>query len=214
MRKMYSKKQIETMASDVAKEEISQAEIDVNQIESFNEAVIGALSGEDITPKDVSATGDITAPSIVETMSGYSFSDTALAVGINPVYIGVCKNGNKLTLVYALEIDASELEVSQPRFGRILIPEEIGNKIYALPDDQYNTISGSLVPMYEKGSYSAPKYSVPIIGSIVRTGVGTGKNALIFGINGFASPTYDMTKTYFLRFEITFLLSENLASQE
>ena len=143
-------------------------------------------------------------------MTGYSFdTSTSLSVGVSPIYVGMSKTGNKLTLVQSVLIDGSQLTTSQPRFGRFILPKSIGDKIFELPNDQYGTFSASIAPVYKAGSYSSPTATMGIIGSISHD-LGNNTAALFFGINGFSSPTFDMTKTYFVRFEITILLSDNL----
>lgn len=172
---------------------------------------LGALfSGNIQVNGNLEVTGEVKGSNLLEIMSGYSFDITSgLTAGVTPIYVGVCKTGNKLTIVESLIIDASQLPTVQPRFGNIIIPKEIGEKIFILPNDQYGTFSGSIAPMYEVGSYSAPKYNVGIIGT--KQVYDTTKYKLFFGINGFNSASFDMTKQYFVRFEITILLSDNLA---
>lgn len=190
---------------------------DAGQLFSTNLNISNDLQvGNDVTiGNDLDVEGNITGQQvsgkeILEIMKGYLFdASSGLSAGIEPVYVGISKTGNKLTLVESLIIDATQLSTVQPRFGRILIPKEIGDKIYELPNDQYGTFSGSLVPMYQEGSYSAPKYNVGVIGAISHNWTST-KSALNFGINGFNSSSFDMTKRYFVRFEITILLSDNL----
>ena len=189
----YSKSEIDSIAS--GKADLTYVN---NQL-----ALCAKLSGADFT-------GGITAPSILETMSGYSYDkNNYLSVGVTPVYVGMSKTGNKLTIVQSLLIDATLLENSQPRFGSIYIPKSIGDKIYEFPNDLYGTLSIQMVPVFESGNYGAPDYTLAVRGS-VNHNYDANRARLIFGINQFKSPEIDMTKTYFLRFEITILLSDNL----
>ena len=58
---------------------------------NMSSAAVGAIAGQNIAPANVAATGNITADSIIENMSGYSAvlgSDTNFTY--EKVYVGVC----------------------------------------------------------------------------------------------------------------------------
>ena len=74
----------------------------VNLFETYNKSQIdSALSNLDNAKANLSGaafTGPITGPSIIEDMSGFSFSKTTKAnLTLNYIYAGVVKNGNKKT---------------------------------------------------------------------------------------------------------------------
>ena len=112
MRRMYSEKELSVLVYQAVGQYIEDGALD----ESIASAVdaylvehpvdITALEGQDIAPKDISATGNITAPSIIENMSGYSMtvSDTTTNVTLTNIYSSMVKNGNKLTIVFFCKI--------------------------------------------------------------------------------------------------------------
>ena len=69
---------------------------------NMSSAAVGAISGQNIAPANITASGPITSPSIIEDMVGYSFSkvaDTPTEVTSDLIYASVVKNGNKITFV-------------------------------------------------------------------------------------------------------------------
>lgn len=149
-------------------------------------------------------TGSIKAPEVLELMSGYGFDNSTLSSGITPVYIGAVKTGNKLTLVWCVSFAKTASTPNNIRFGRITVPVSISQKIAVLPDDQYNRCALITCPIFDQDDYSTPsatKYSA--------IEVSQNGGWLQAGINQVQDLTND--KTYYIRVEVTFLLSDSLA---
>ena len=160
---------------------------------SGNLTVTGGISGNAIT-------GD----SIIENMSGYSFTKESSDKAWTAVYAGVCKNGNKITFVVFGKMTASSADPSSATIARFTIPASVGAKLYpytlgGAPDILDNKFCGffDYVSSYKQVAYNVKKDSNTSIAVILRN------------ING--SGLTDSTE-YVFRIEETFLLSENLAS--
>ena len=161
----------------------------------------GLLQDVDINAKSVDVSGLITGAEIIEKMSGYSFTPATIEnVTFNTIYVGVCKNGNKLTLVCFGEVSATAYPVAgQMNMGTFNIPSEVGAKLYPIEFDSINVLSITSLQMFrDKNTYS----TVPVR---VRKGSGT---KVYFQI---ATGNLSANVTYLYRFECTFLLTENLA---
>ena len=145
-------------------------------------------------------TGNITAPSIIENMSGYSFAkQTNLAdATLEYKYVGVCKNGNKITFVLFAKINFSVLPISGIfNLGSFYIPGSVGTKLFPF--------SGSDLSYDECLFYSA--YNIK---ATVNTIMKKTTDQIVFP--QFYSAGLSVNTDYYLRYEKTFLLSENLAS--
>lgn len=151
---------------------------------------------------NVNIAGNLTADSIIENMSGYVFTKSASlsSNGITIVYAGIVKNGNKLTLAIAGEFDSSVTPADvDPYLAVITIPSEIGNKLYPMFS---STLDVKKLYLFKDNTNAVEK---PIsIYKISSTQLGT----RMFGIN----TGFDGSSTYLFRYEVTFLLSQNLAS--
>lgn len=168
-----------------------------------------SISGTDITPKDVTASGNITAPSIVETMNGYAAfigqSDEYLT--IDNIYTSVCKNGNKLTFVAYLKI--KRLDTLPQRYRNIAIfsiPSDVFNKLYPIATSgALNTVLAVNESVYFKDLVLDNNKK------IVTTIYKTSQNVLFTAED---LTVLDVNEDYYVRIEQTFLLSDNLVPQE
>ena len=81
---------------------------------------------------NVNIAGNLTADSIIENMSGYSYENPAESgITKSKVYVGACKNGNKLTFVVALKINFDATYTGTTfNFGRIVVPQAVYDKLY------------------------------------------------------------------------------------
>ena len=183
---------------------------------NLNEDVEGDLSvggdaevtGDASIGGDLEVTGDIegdkiSGNEIIENMRGYSLDITITEVSeLNVIYGGACKNGNKLTLVLFASFKKPSTTGTKTiaRFG---VPSEIGAKLY--PTEiitGYQTLEVKNVDCVDSSGNIVPSQL-----SIYKPNT----NAVDFNlkVDGLTADT-----TYFVRCEITFLLSDNLVSNE
>ena len=84
---------------------------------------------------NVNVDGNFTANSIVENMSGYTFTKSASTSDfeLSYNYASVCKNGNKLTFaIFGNLKRLSEVILSSVNLGIFNIPSAIGEKLYPI----------------------------------------------------------------------------------
>ena len=167
-------------------------------------SVVGDLS----VGGDVSVTGDvsgdaITGNSIIENMTGYSFSiDASAGTTKDVLYAGVVKNGNKITFAISIDITKSADSTDMnPLVGQFIIPEEIYNKLIPSLVGSYNFLDNRVLQ-----AFSSNTTSVNSTAYVVKSPSNT--ITFVSGITNFVNDT-----KYHLRYEYTFLLSDNLAPQ-
>lgn len=145
-------------------------------------------------------TGNITAPSIIENMAGYSYSSSTSTYPITRdiTYIGAVKNGNKLTLVNSQEITRLDtIGDGIISLGSFNIPIEVGNKL--IP------VRGNWLAFLEV--YCASDYaSGTTLKALIIKDTATSLRCVLYGCN-----TLTLNTKYYIRLESTFLLSNNLA---
>ena len=169
---------------------------------NMSSAAVGAIAGQNIAPANISATGNITAPSIIETMTGYSYYHNAAS--ITPIYVGAVKNGNKLTLVlFAKMKNPTSEDIYYGAFG---IPSAVGAQLYPYTVGLDNVLSQKNVLYFD----SASVQTTPLEGYV---SIQKNSNTTIT-VNLRKTPYSSFTadKDYFFRIEVTFLLADNLAS--
>lgn len=172
-------------------------------VEGDNDALALSLTGKDIAPKDVNATGKVSGNEIIENMSGYSVNLLSPAgYTIEGVYAGAVKNGNKLTLVLAFNItktsDATDPAPYVVYFG---VPSAIANKLYPTQIGVNNVLDAQTLRAY----------SSLTVGIDFDVWLEKSSNTLMLQV--LAENLVEDTK-YFVRYEGTFLLSDNLIPQE
>ena len=213
MRRMYSEQELTKIIKEVFDEEVESGVFD-EDIADYVDAYLAehpvdptAITGLDIAPKDVTASGNITAPSIIENMSGYSFTPTASTeqFTINVVYAGICKNGNKLTyVIFASITRLASVTGDNISLGKFNIPASVGAKLYPY------TISGiSNVLMNRLENLASGYKDYEEVPSLVFKISGVQIGANLYDVN--AKLTQDTE--YIVRQEVTFLLGENLAGE-
>lgn len=159
---------------------------------SGNLTVTGNISGNDISGN-----------SIIENMSGYSFTNinTDPNAVIEYVFASAVKTGNKLTFVIACNITKTgALQDNDIKIGRFDIPASVGAKLFPTQIGVYNF----LAMKQEQAFYNQSTF--------VDTVCFTEKvsNGIIY--NKARANLFAENVKYYLRYEITFLLSDNLAS--
>ena len=155
---------------------------------------------------NVNIAGNFTADSIIENMTGYSFAKDGEATNLTRehVYAGVVKNGNKLTFVIAMNITRTGAMGNYINWGSFTIPLSVASKLYPSP------IINDLLEVSQ----------VEALDSFTSTPV------LFKGFSFKNTPTqikfqswdldFDnkltLNTTYYVRYEVTFLLGANMAS--
>ncbi len=180
----YSQAQIDTLVG---------AKANVTYVDS-QLALKANLSGANFT-------GAITAPSIIEDMNGYSYTPQTGSFTMSDSYVSACKNGNKLTLVvagvftpstsFSGYIGIGDFTIPQD-IGALLVPLSIGGLTYVLDvksAEMFSSISSSVAVKYRTDKVNNTKLTILLDASNVVANT-----------------------AYVFRYEVTFLLSGNLAS--
>ena len=149
----------------------------------------------------------ITGNEIVETMNGYSFTKSSTDADIrydSYIYAGVVKNGNKLTLALGLNFTRLQDLTSYKQNKKV--------GLFTLPV----AVSNLLFPSYADVWFGAVMAPIKCLASdtssnTVALDILVGKTANAIDIDAMGLNDLTVNKQYYLRFEITFLLSENLA---
>lgn len=181
---VYSKTQVDSLLS---------AKADLTYL-SAQLALKADLTGANFT-------GAITSPSIIEDMGPqYYISTTGKNAAIDLVYCGVCKNGNKITFVVAGTITPSANITSPTSMYGIYfyMPASVGSKLFPMLSSQ--------VLDYKDMELFVNDYSNIQCKSVVykRSDQHIQTLYTVDGLTGGVS--------YAFRQEVTFLLSDNLAS--
>lgn len=174
------------------------------ELEVLEKLGYDATNNKLTTTTDLSVGGDFTANSIVENMTGYSFTKGEKENVIhNYYYAGIVKTGNKLTMSIAGTFKLTG-SVSAGFFslGIFRFPTSIGNKLYPITLGTLdNVLAVKQISLY--------------------TGVQTFTNANTLcqkttnnSVNIVCySSGIPLDTEYSYRYEITFLLSDNLVSE-
>ena len=211
MRRMYSEQELSVIVYQVMGQYIENGAFNQTITDYIDAYLVEhpidptAITGLDIAPKNITASGNITAPSIIENMSGYSVNylgdNTTTDFTNNINYVGICKNGNKLTIVLSGSI--TKLNSSAPSnidFCSIFIPSSIGEK---LVNNSLGYISNLIISMFD--TYYSFK-SCPLI--IQKFDYDEQQKSLRFRVYNLDTLTQNTPYAY--RIEVTFLLSNNL----
>ena len=168
-----------------------------NELKQQNNANAIELLGSGQVP---SIKGD----EIIENMSGYSFIpvEGTTFTDLDVLYAGACKNGNKLTLVMFMTFTYDGAGFRD--VGSFKVPKEIYDKLTPYTLGGVATLDVRTLDLVkERQSIPSSAY-----GEIFKAG----NNTITFS---FAVPSgLTANATYAVRYEATFLLSENLAPQE
>ena len=151
---------------------------------------------------NVNIAGNLTADSIIENMTGYSFTPSAASPNydIEYIYVGACKNGNKLTFVFAFNL-TPHTTINSVSVGYIGMPASIGQKLYP------TLIGGvkflTLDKKYVTSSASAASFK-EVIFAIQKASDGYS------GLSMASTDNLVAETKYYCRYEVTFLLGESL----
>ena len=206
MRRMYSEQELTNTIKTVFDQEVESGVFD-EDIANYVDAYLvehpvdpTAITGLDIAPKDVTASGNITAPSIIENMSGYTFTPATSTEKstISNVFAGAVKNGNKLTFVIALNLTKLESE-SNTFLGEFVVPASVYAKLYtsSIGGGSYLAVS-QIASIDADFGFHSLNYFVSKSGS----------NKVTF--RALTTSPLATNKANYIRIELTFLLSETL----
>lgn len=151
---------------------------------------------------DENVNGNFTADSIIENMAGYRFvKGEKENVVITYSYAGAVKNGNKLTFSIAGKfVLTGEVENGFFALGVLYFPQEIGNKLYPTTiSGQNNVLATKQIALYKSITNFSSMNTLCSKTSNITIAV----QAYPYGL--------DLNTEYNFRYEITFLLSDNLA---
>ena len=167
---------------------------------NMSSAAVSAIAGQNIAPANITSSGNITANSIIQNMTGFSVDKTTLPTGVHIDYAGIVQNGNKLTFVQAGHIEASGQAAGAFSLWGFNIPSDIGQKLYPLGDT--TNIDVRNITLFKEGAITNSQqpyaYMTKGANTYLRMGI-------------FTTSALDATGTYHFRYEVTFLLSDNLA---
>lgn len=147
-------------------------------------------------------TGAITAPSIIENMTSYTFTPALSTANkeINVIYAGAVKNGNKLTLVIFETIEMKNAISTTMDIGTFSVPQAVFDKLYPFTIESNSMIAINTTRVWETFSSYVDTYFF--------INKGSGTNLVFNTPSGVLTPN----KVYLFRCEVTFLLSDSLAS--
>lgn len=159
---------------------------------SGNLTVSGGISG-----------GAITGDSIIENMSGYSFIAPTASTNVTQeiIYASAVKNGNKLTVVIFEKVVCTDTPLSNYlTLGAFSLPASVLAKLYPTTIDGANFLDNRTVSFFKSLSTAVD------LKAYCQKG-GSGITLMVYGVQNLTHNT-----DYFARYELTFLLSDNMAS--
>lgn len=156
---------------------------------------------------DVSITGDLTADSIVENMTGYStlLPSTDEYREVDNIYVGVCKNGNKVTFVMfgSFKVLDDEMTPEQSTvWYSFNIPSEVGSKLFPFEIGGGYYLDNKNIQGIQKSDFTKVSLNLDV--------TKTSNTQINFGTSAFGQT---QGETIYFRIEETFLLSDNLIPQ-
>lgn len=173
-------------------------ELDTGNMFNGNVVINGALSAPILTSEN----DEIKAQKpVVEVMNGYAFTKKSSSnVTLDYKYFGAVKNGNKLTFSLLMDVTLNqEIGGGVPlEIGNITIPSSIGIK---LKSSALGYVSLNDVACSKSVSYPA-KHITVVLAKYANT---------TLGIIGYQLANLEVGTLYTMRYEVTFLLSDNLA---
>lgn len=151
---------------------------------------------------NVNIDGNFTANSIIENMNGYGYAPTTKEnANITYTYVGVVKNGNKVTFACSGYFSRSgDLTGWNCPIIRFTMPNDIGAKLY---ETNINGVNGlAFIQLYLAKSYAS---------GIIKPLVVIKDSNYEITPTLYALSDIEINTPYLFRFEITFLLSDNMA---
>ena len=150
--------------------------------------------------------GNFTANSIIENMNSnlYHFDKLGETNGIERAYnyVGVVKNGNKLTIVISGTLKRTSTSADNFTLGDFPIPNIVASKIFTYTLSPFDNIVANINAQCWPDFNTNNKKEITVLFQKL------GSNFL--RINAYSSPL-EINTTYVYRIEQTFLLSDSLA---
>ena len=179
----------------------TKSHIDTELALKANDAEVAKLTG-------AAFTGGITSPSIIEDMSGYSFTPNTAQTNHTKVfkYVSAVKNGNKVTLVVFVEIQVGGSQInagSGLNIGTFALPAAVMNSLYPVTQGVYTNSLGVFVIQLAKATSTVPNPSDT--GTVLMNKDPSGVFFYIYTNSNLTAST-----SYYARIETTFLLSDSL----
>ena len=207
MRRMYSEQELSKIIKEVFDAEVADGVFDetiADYVDAYlveHPVDITALEGQTIAPAIVNATTSISAPSIIESMSGYSAElKTKSGYTFEKVYIGACKNGNKLTLSFAINVTKTDADaIGYFDLVDLVIPSAVGNNLYPTLIGGYNFLDVKVLQAFSSNV------------DYVSCSMYIAKDSSSKIVLAFANANNLVVNTkYYIRYEATFLLDTSL----
>ena len=150
----------------------------------------------------------VKADEIIENMVGYSFTKGSEKENLTKEYIysGVVKTGNKITFVVAFKLTRTGTITGADILGSFTIPKSVGDKLYPTQIGNYEGLDVRNVFCANQLWSGKDILTRTLKTSDTSIQVQLDEDNSI-GLNSLTANT-----EYFARYEITFLLSENLVS--
>ena len=141
---------------------------------------------------------------VVEVMNGYTFARTYVSgktYDIGVTYAGAVRNGNKLTLALAFKIKrkSDDIDFYNPYVGKFKIPSSIFNRLVPDVDDALDAKRIILIKAFD---------DISPVSRVMCTIKGTSEILMQLG----AANEIPLNTMYYSRYEVTFLLSDNMAA--
>lgn len=151
---------------------------------------------------NVNVAGDFTANSIIENMTGYTFTPATFEtekVSVEDLYANVVKTGNKITFVIACFVTKISSTLYM-QFGKFTIPMAVANQLQSYRLGNNEVIASPTISI-KYGSADVPGTAVPVWFQ-------KGYNEIFVATN---LTSIETSKKYYIRVEQTFLLGNNMA---
>lgn len=186
--------------------QVSSFSINASQhlIVSYNDGTSADLGA--IFTGNVNIAGNLTADSIIENMTGYSYDKDSETSNLTRelVYAGVVKNGNKLTFVIAMNITRTGAMGNYINCGSFTIPLSVASKLYP------SAVINDLLEVQQLQALSSFSSDPVIFKGFSFKDLPTKIKFQCWDLTFDSKLT--LNTTYYVRYEVTFLLSNNLAS--
>lgn len=186
--------------------QVSNFNINASQhlIANYNDGTttdLGAIFSGNVNISGTLNATAITGDSIIENMSGYRF-DPKVETGLTYEYIyaSVCKNGNKLSFAVVANVTKTDNSAILGEIGHFTVPNDVMARLYP-------TLIGGSDRLEVKSLDAIDAYNH---GERIYGYVNKGETKIAFGLSGLNALT--LNTKYFVRYEVTFLLSDNLVS--
>ena len=154
---------------------------------------------------DLDVKGDLTANSIVENMNGYSFVRVASAgFTYEGIYAGVVKTGNKITFVIACNITKTDADANTCELGQFIVPDSVFNRLYPTQIGTYDFLDVRELQCSQNEA----------IHRFVNGYCEKREASVKFVFDDTLGDKLVVNTKYYVRYELTLLLSDNLIPNE